>query len=262
MRKSKRIELSAGDDRQDCLDAVDAYLRNQEPSTTEPRFDEQQHMYQRYSAGELPKRYEVSYWQDIEFEERDEPIEVSDTEIERILSVVDRLLSEDDPDISELSETNLEIQEWPGGMHRYPLRVELPRQWGFILPLPTGVEFMVVTEGHAVDLIPIEGLFLPAPEPILWEAGERRDVLRDIVETNQDLSIDEEEREQRLAECWREIQEEFKVQFEEADSPPGYPPSVEGLKWIEVTDFKGTYGAQWLANVVGETIAIVYPNSD
>lgn len=262
MRKRTSIEFYANDDPKDCLDAVETELRNREPQTPKPRFDEQQLLYQRYSADELPKKYEVSIWKDFEIEDRDEPIELSDDEIERVLSVVDRLLSGDDPDITKLSDANIEIREWPGGMHRYSLLVELPMQWGFILPLPTGVEYMVVAEGHAVTLLSIEGMFIPTKHPIIWEDDEERDLLREIVEANQDMSIDEEEREQRLAECWRDIQDEFRFEFKEVESPPGYPPSVEGLKWIEVTNYDSTYGNRWIADVLGDTIAIVYPNSN
>jgi len=46
-------------------------------------------------------------------------------------------------------------------------------------------------------------------------------------------------------------------------NPEKYPDTQEGFMWIKLTKFEWGWGhGKWVANLVGKTLVLIYPNSD
>lgn len=129
--------------------------------------------------------------------------------------------------------------------------------WGFLIPCKSGVIFTQQTGGVSCNQTELEGVFYPLKEPIERnDFGEEPTLLLDLLtHANYEYKATEK--------IWNRIKEAMHFDFEMVDAPKGMPYTTEGFLWIKLTKFEGGWGhMDWVTDLVGKTLVLIYPNCD
>ncbi len=251
----------------DTLTALESKLNTGGHALADSEFPNEPIPFSADPSATLPTRYTITYWEEIDIYEDDPQIPEQDKET--LLDVVRTILSETNPDITELADRNIDIEHTTGGMRAITPTLpvtSLPDhhetlQWGILLPVTTGLSYTIKTGGIASETTALEGIFIPLSRPVTEDGN---DLLEELILANQRRPGKRERHNEvpiymPATEVWDQIQEALGVAFEYVRHPPGYPRRDEGYIWIELTD-TGDYG--WMDRLRDETIGILYPNSD
>lgn len=139
--------------------------------------------------------------------------------------------------------------------------------WGIVIPCESGYLWQQQTRGIMCTQIWIEGIYIPLNKPIkwIWEKDPTRKKGNRVKETVPLLRKLEEANYagKSTDETWKDIKEAMKFDFEEIDTPEGQPRTVEGMKWIKITEFQSGWGhGSWTEQLIGMEVALIYPNCD
>ena len=122
--------------------------------------------------------------------------------------------------------------------------------WGLLVPCPSGFLWEQQTMGVACHHVAIEGVFIPLKEPNDYLAK-----LRIANYEGKSTKI-----------IWKKIKETMK-QWENLDwqevenpDPSRFPDNQEGFQWIKIIDWSSSMGRG--KQLIGETVALIYPNCD
>lgn len=128
--------------------------------------------------------------------------------------------------------------------------------WGVILPCKSGVIWEQQTDGVSCNHVEIEGVFIPLHIP-RDENGEHLPEL--LAQANYKTGPYSQVSDALI---WKEIKERMHFDFEEL-YPTTEPRSSEGFQWIKLTKFEPGWGHnEWVSDLVGKTLILIYPNSD
>lgn len=120
--------------------------------------------------------------------------------------------------------------------------------WGFVIPCKSGVVWQQQTGGIMCNQVDIEGIFIPLDEPL---GG----LLKALQSHNYNYK--------NTSDIWKQIREAMHFDYDKIDAPSGMPPNQEGLQWIVLTRFEDGWGhGSWVKDLVGMTLALIYPNCD
>lgn len=215
----------------------------------------------------LPTRYKITYWEEIDIYEDDPQIPERDKE--QLLDIVRTILSESNPDITEFASRKIDIEHTTGGMRAITPTLPVTSlhdnhetlQWGILLPVTTGLSYSLKTGGIASETTLLEGIFIPLNRPVTDDGD---DLLDELILANQRRPGKRERHNEvpiymPATDVWEKIQDTMGFTFDYVRNPSGYPRRDEGYIWIELTD-SGPH--DWMDRLHGETIGLLYPNSD
>lgn len=219
------------------------------------------------STTTLPTRYSITYWEEIDIYE-DDP-QIPDRDKEQLLEIARTILTEENPDITELASRQIDIEHTTGGMRAITPTLPVQSlydnhetlQWGFLIPVTTGLSYSLKTGGIASETTLLEGIFIPLDRPVS-EDGD--DLLDELILANQRRPGKRERHNEvpiymPATEQWDKIQAAMDFEFEYVRHPDGYPRRDEGYLWIELT-YTGDH--EWMERLADDTIGLLYPNSD
>lgn len=122
--------------------------------------------------------------------------------------------------------------------------------WGILVPCQSGFVWTQQTQGIACCHVEVEGIYIPLREP--------NEYLAKLREANyhghSTITI------------WKKIKETMKqwegLEWIEVDTPNPlkYPNNPEGMQWIIITNWGSALGRG--RQLIGETVILIYPNSD
>jgi hypothetical protein len=119
--------------------------------------------------------------------------------------------------------------------------------WGVILPSRSGVVWEQQTDGVCCNHVEIEGVFIPFRYP------------GDLLEALSGANYDGES----TIDIWRKIKEEMYFDFVDIEAPKNNPRNQEGIRWIRFTKFESGWGTgDWVRNLIGKDVCLIYPNCD
>lgn len=218
-------------------------------------------------SSSLPTRYTITYWEEIDLYEDDPQLPEPDKQ--QLLETTRTILTESNPDITELTSRKIDIEHTSGGMRAITPTLPVTSlhdhhetlQWGFLIPVTTGLSYSLKTGGIASETTLLEGIFIPLNRPVTDDGD---DLLEELIAANQRRPGKRERHNEvpiymPATDQWDQIQAAMDFTFEYVRHPPGYPRRDEGYIWIELTD---TGDDDWMDRLQGETIGLLYPNSD
>lgn len=143
-------------------------------------------------------------------------------------------------------------------------------EFGIVIPKKTGVVFEQQTSGIMCYHVHIEGVYVLMGRPMRTTSIEKQagDLLDELEHANR--TYDKE----AVKVLWKEIKRDMLFNFKQVDSPRGQPDNVEGLQWIKITALKRKHGnavmstSDWktlkkeYSELIGKTVALIYPNSE
>jgi hypothetical protein len=122
--------------------------------------------------------------------------------------------------------------------------------FGFVLPMHTGVYWEQQTNGVCCNHVSIEGVFIPLPM--------QSEILGRLTQANYKYD------EKAVCQCWVDLHKALKVheglEFEEVEPPIHNPENQEGLVWVKIIRWDSCIGHG--EGMVGMTVALIYPNCD
>lgn len=129
---------------------------------------------------------------------------------------------------------------------------------GILIPRKTGVEFTVQCDGGFFRQV--EGIFIPIRHPLMFTDEAGAIDLFDELQNWRHSSYNWDS----LDDIWIKIEENLPFNYSESTPPEGYPDYREAIKWITLEGKKDdwTMLSNWPDELEGETVALIYPNSD
>ena len=135
--------------------------------------------------------------------------------------------------------------------------------FGVIIPKQTGVWFRQQTQGIRCNRVEIEGVFIRFDRSIhtLQEIAKRNyDGLKNEIEWDKIPEIESSYPLSFKHPLWMRVKEESKTDWEVVDAPEGMPYNQEAFMWVKITKIPPYEDG--LMPLIGQIVALVYPNSD
>lgn len=146
--------------------------------------------------------------------------------------------------------------------------------FALIIPKKTGITWQHQTNGVACNQIYIEGLMIPLAEPRAWDTKWKTWVNYLNKLTNANYCHKD------TSKIWEKINGELDFEYKDVDAPKGQPNIQEGIKWIFIKKIKypkrkdkrkisgiihkrdcKTLDEEY-KDLIGKTVALIYPNCD
>jgi len=146
--------------------------------------------------------------------------------------------------------------------------------FSLIIPKKTGIKWQHQTAGVCCNQIFIEGIMIPLDRPSGYNIKERKHINYLELLTDANYTGDE------TADIWKKINTSLEFEYKIVKEPPKQPRQQEGLIWIKITKLKypkkrSRKGIDNMINkgeckeldskykeLIGKTIALIYPNCD
>jgi len=131
--------------------------------------------------------------------------------------------------------------------------------WGVLIPSQCGVVWEIQTEGVMCNHVHIEGVFIPLRFPKESQKKGEQMVWRNLLEELKNANYNFKGTQQ----IWSRIKNVMHFDFELIEAPKGQPESQEGVLWVKFSKFEGGWGhGAWVKQLMGKTVALIYPNCD
>lgn len=144
--------------------------------------------------------------------------------------------------------------------------------WGFIIPQKNGTFWEIQTCGVMCNHVEIEGVFIPLDKPhcsnkkhkhknneFLWKKDDT-DLLASLQQANYNDNGSKKSQE-LIKKLWIEIKHDMHFDFDVLEAKE--PCNQEGLLWIKLKKFDSGWGHEdWVDQLIGKEIVLVYPNCD